>query len=182
MVMQALPSVAVPAFHALTRLFDLYFYTVACSFIPQVAMHSVFAYFEAMEAGGAPASAADDQDAFPFKDPIGAPHMPACMCVCVRWRSLRVLVRPTAIAIAREAAREYGAADFESKKKSTASSARERVSLARRMLQQAGAGGGECETSPPPPPLPHPPAPHHLCCVCSVHVCVVILRVCSRFR
>lgn len=42
-----------------------------------------------------------------------------------------------AVSIAAAVAREYGAGDFELKKKSKALNARERVSLARRVLQQA---------------------------------------------
>lgn len=81
-LMQAMPCLAATAFHGLTRLFDVYFYTVACSFLPQVSLHALFAHFEALESGSAPASS-DDPDAFPHKDPVGAYRL--FMLLPVEW-------------------------------------------------------------------------------------------------
>jgi hypothetical protein len=64
------------------RLFDLYFFTVVTSFVPQLALHSLFSHFEALEAaasGGAGGGfsgrpgGGDNMDAYTFRDP---------MCTC----------------------------------------------------------------------------------------------------
>lgn len=75
-LMQSLPTVAPTAFHGLTRLFDIYFYTVATSFVPQTSLHAVFAHFESLEGGAAASPQSEDADAFPLKDPVGT----ACRC------------------------------------------------------------------------------------------------------
>ena len=82
-VMQSLPQVAATAFAGLQRLFDLYFFTVVTSFVPQLALHSLFSHFEALESAQAEATAPgttprgaipqEDPDAFTYRDP---------MCTC----------------------------------------------------------------------------------------------------
>jgi hypothetical protein len=84
-VMQSMPQVSATAFAGLQRLFDLYFFTVVTSFVPQLALHSLFSHFEALEsaqadslapgAGRTAPAAAEDVDAYPYRDPMCTMHL-----------------------------------------------------------------------------------------------------------
>ncbi len=93
-LMQALPPVAVPAFESLTRVFDLYLYNVAANFVPQRALHAVFALFDNRPAvsgttfgattagllGNLVGQSTEEVDEFPYRDPVGSCALLPALC------------------------------------------------------------------------------------------------------
>ncbi len=86
-IMKVLPHVSATAFMGLQRLFDLYFFTVVTSFVPQTALQALFSHFESQDVvdggggarpGSTVSSPTDDADAYTYRDP---------MCTCSPMQS-----------------------------------------------------------------------------------------------
>lgn len=128
-VVHCLPHVAASAFAGLQRLFDLYYFTVVTSFVPQIALHSLFSHFEALEAAhsdggpaGRPAGTVDNVDAYTYRDPMS-------------------------VIVATLVTKDIQLSKVETTKISMAVTAQEQANLAKRILSgdagdEAGAGAG----------------------------------------